>query len=260
MTSKVYLGWTRTCYTKTYFFVQRFVIQLVQNYRSSHQLLEVPNKLFYDNTLVACAENEDILPRCIQFLPNKDYPIIFHQAYGDKFQPPELEDSISLRNHDEVNIVMKYVNCLIGESKFCKSDIGIISPYRGQVDSIKQRLVKTGLNKPDRLGKLKSVNDKDRIMVGTVDIFQGEEKKIIILTTVRSLKFTQSLGFLDSRHHGHQRFNVAVTRAKCLLIVVGDARLLQKDKNWKTLIKLCQNNASFLERWSTLKIWTMHAK
>ena len=219
---------------------------MVQNYRSSHQLLEVPNKLFYDNTLVACAENEDILSRCMQFLPN-DYPMVFHQAYGDQFKPSEIEDSISLRNHDEVNIVMKYVNWLIGQSKFCKSDIGIISPYRGQVDSIKRRLVKDGLNKPDRLGKQKSV-DTDSIRVGTVDIFQGEEKKIIILTTVRSLNFTQSLGFLDSRHHGHQRFNVAVTRAKCLLIVVGDARLLKRDKHWCTLIKLCQDNASFLKR------------
>ena len=225
----------------------KFVIQLVQNYRSSPQLLKVPNELFYDNSLVACANAaEDILALCRSILPNPDFPMIFHQAYGEKTILPEMNESPSLRNHDEVNIVMKYVNLLVRELKIPKDDIGIISPYRGQIDSIKKRLVKEGLCPPDRLGQKGTATNSIRL--GTVETFQGDERKIIILSMVRSQDFTNSLGFLDSRFHGHQRFNVAVTRAKSLLIVVGDKRLLKRDKNWRTLIQYCKNNQSVLKR------------
>lgn len=159
-----------------------------------------------------------------------------------------MNESPSLRNHDEVNIVMKYVNLLVRELKIPKDDIGIISPYRGQIDSIKKRLVKEGLCPPDRLGQKGTATNSIRL--GTVETFQGDERKIIILSMVRSQDFTNSLGFLDSRFHGHQRFNVAVTRAKSLLIVVGDKRLLKRDKNWRTLIQYCKNNQSVLKRWT----------
>jgi helicase MOV-10 len=86
-----------------------------------------------------------------------------------------------------------------------------------------------------------------------VEAFQGQERRVIILSTVRSendylqhdLKY--NLGFVANE----KRFNVAVTRAKALLIVVGNPRVLATDtKNWLPLLRFCRDNGSWLgEEW-----------
>lgn len=88
---------------------------------------------------------------------------------------------------------------------------------------------------------------------GSVETFQGQERRVIIISTVRSensllqhdLKY--NLGFVANE----KRFNVAVTRAKSLLIVVGNPRVLETDtKNWLPLLRFCKSNNSWLgEDW-----------
>ena len=63
------------------------------------------------------------------------------------------------------------------------------------------------------------------IEVNTVDAYQGREKEIIIVSTVR----TQGIGFLSD----YRRMNVAITRAKSFLFVVGNSKLLCKDDHWR---------------------------
>ena len=75
--------------------------------------------------------------------------------------------------------------------------------------------------------------------------FQGQERPVIIVSTVRTLDFSENnsiendvirgLGFLRSE----KRFNVAVTRAMSLLIVIGDPHLLGADTTWRTFIEHC---------------------
>jgi len=85
-------------------------------------------------------------------------------------------------------------------------------------------------------------------------MFQGQERRCIILSTVRSESehlssdMRYSLGFVASP----KRFNVAITRAKSLLIVIGCARLLALDtKNWRPLLNYClENNAWCGEEWT----------
>ena len=113
-------------------------------------------------------------------------------------------------------------------------DIGIISPYNRQVSLIREKLVKKRLLPQPRLGQ-KNANE---IVVGSVDKFQGDEKEVIILSTVRS----EGLGFLTSS----PRFNVAVTRAKKVLIVIGNAGNLGNDRNWKALIGHGKANGGFV--------------
>jgi helicase MOV-10 len=103
-------------------------------------------------------------------------------------------------------------------------NIGIISPYRKQVAKLK-----------DACEEYKAELD---IEIGSVEQFQGKEKVVIILSTVRS--HTSDVGFLDSA----KRFNVAMTRAKCLLITVGNPETLSKDSNWKKLVDFCEANKS----------------
>ena len=66
------------------------------------------------------------------------------------------------------------------------------------------------------------------IEVNTVDAYQGREKDIIIISTVR----TQNLGFLRD----YRRMNVAITRAKHFLWVIGNQKCLKQDPNWNALI------------------------
>jgi helicase MOV-10 len=85
-------------------------------------------------------------------------------------------------------------------------DIGIISPYRKQVEKIRQ-LIKSGK---------KEIPNIENITVGSVEEFQGSERRAIIISTVRSSReylefdYSHNLGFLKNP----ERFNVAITRAQ----------------------------------------------
>lgn len=73
-----------------------------------------------------------------------------------------------------------------------------------------------------------------------MDAYQGQEKDIIIISTVR----TQSLGFLKD----YRRMNVAITRAKHFVWIIGNEKCLVKDENWSSMIKTgCQMSYSLPE-------------
>lgn len=104
-------------------------------------------------------------------------------------------------------------------------NIGVISPYKGQVN-ILQKMIEEN-------------NWEQNIEVNTVDGFQGKEKDIIFITTVRSKdSISDSIGFLKD----YRRLNVAITRAKYALIIIGDRDFLKKNKIWKRLIKFIEKN------------------
>lgn len=105
--------------------------------------------------------------------------------------------------------------------------IGVISPYKQQVLHLKVKL--------ETLCKAHNVNLKETIEVNTVDAFQGREKDIIIFNCVRansSINIQSSLGFLTDQ----RRLNVAITRPKHMLIIVGNAKTLSKSPFWHNLI------------------------
>ncbi|XP_023217489.1 putative helicase mov-10-B.1 isoform X2 [Centruroides sculpturatus] len=212
---------------------KQVLTKLLKNYRSHPSILKLPNELFYDNELQACADKTVCDLFCNwTYLPSKGFPIIFHGVISqDKREP----NSPSYFNPEEISVVMDYIEKLLestGDLNLSPKDIGIISPYRKQVDKIKNEL------------KLNA--SCDDISVGSVEEFQGQERKAIIISTVRSNsdlaknhKF--KLGFLKEP----KRFNVAVTRAKALLIIVGNPFNLSKDKNWNRLLEYCCDNQSY---------------
>jgi superfamily I DNA and/or RNA helicase len=89
--------------------------------------------------------------------------------------------------------------------------------------------------------------DLEECKVATIEEFQGDERRVIIISMVRAsqhylnhdLKF--SLGFV----HNQKRFNVAVSRAMSLLICIGDPNLLSRDKYWQQFINYCLENESY---------------
>lgn len=186
----------------------QMITKLLRNYRSHAQLLTVPSSLFYGGELLACSP--------INAQRNLPFPITF---YGVRNVHSRGEKSCSLFNKAELEVVLRYVSIL--RKSFSEDDIGIISPYRAQVRLIQERLGTT------------------KIMIGSTEEYQGQERRVIIVSTVRSNLGLDgdetnraSLGFLNNQ----KRFNVAVTRAKELLILIGDPALLSKDPNWKIML------------------------
>uniref|UniRef100_A0A8C6P2I0 RNA helicase n=1 Tax=Nothobranchius furzeri TaxID=105023 RepID=A0A8C6P2I0_NOTFU len=213
-----------------------FVTKLLRNYRSHPAILKIPNELFYDGELQACADEYACnFYRWWQYLPKQDLPLIFHGVAGEDTRE---SNSPSFFNVAEVEVLMDYVRKLLqsgrkkGLATIGPKDIGIIAPYRKQVQKIRKAL--------EQVGKEFTFTDMN---VGSVEEFQGQERRVIMVSTVRSSskymdydkKF--SLGFVKNE----KRFNVAVTRAKALLIVVGNPIVLNTDDTWKRFIQYCKD-------------------
>lgn len=141
----------------------------------------------------------------------------------------------SVYNTAEVLSVLVYVDILMNTQfkthAITQQDIGIITPFTRQQLHIKYHLA--------------AMNYKD-ITVGTVETFQGQERNVIILSTVRSKLFKhdseEHIGFLSNP----KRFNVALTRAKALTIIIGDPNILCKDERWKLLWDYCKEHNGYV--------------
>ncbi len=100
--------------------------------------------------------------------------------------------------------------------------MGVISPYRAQVQYLRHMIMKNAFFKPYR--KLVTVN--------TVDGFQGQERDVIVISLVRSNSDGQ-IGFLQDL----RRMNVAITRARMKLIILGDKATMSRHPFYYRLIK-----------------------
>jgi len=191
-------------------FDERCITKLLRNYRSHQAILELPNRMFYDDELLKCAP-EMVTHNMMgangwEHLPNRSFPVLFHGVVGEDTRE---ESSPSWFNVEEIEEVVNYVSLLINDRPRIKQEeIGIITPYAKQAQKIRLALM---------------LRTWDEVMVGSVEAFQGQERRVIIISTVRSSHEwvmsdrRHNLGFLSNP----KRFNVAITRAKALLIVVG---------------------------------------
>ncbi|KAM9147737.1 helicase MOV-10 [Pangshura tecta] len=216
----------------------QFVTKLLRNYRSHAALLEIPNQQFYDGELQECADHLISYSYCTwEELPTQGFPIIFHGVSGEDQREG---NSPSFFNTLEIEALVTYLKKLLqsqgkrGRSRISPKEIGIISPYRKQVEKIRQ-----AITKKDR--DLMNLPDIKELKVGSVEEFQGQERRVLLISTVRSCTEYLSkdedfkLGFLKNP----KRFNVAITRAKALLIIVGNPVVLSKDPHWNTFLRYC---------------------
>ncbi|XP_031573706.1 RNA helicase Mov10l1-like [Actinia tenebrosa] len=205
------------------------VTKLVNNYRSHPVLLHLPSALFYHNELRVHAD-EKMRERFGEFemLPKKGAPLVFHGVKGEDLREG---NSPSWFNPAEAVQIIRYIQGL-KKSEACSikpTDIGIISPYKKQVEKIRLLLRRVGI---------------DDVKVGSVEEFQGQERPVIIISTVRSDQsyigsdVDHSIGFLSNP----KRFNVAITRAQALLIVIGNPHVLCQDPYWCSLVQYCVMN------------------
>lgn len=203
------------------FYNPKLITKLVRNYRSHPALLTLPSQMFYENELLSCAPVD---MASFDWLPRRDIPLLFHGVRGVNRQEA---DSPSWYNPAEVYHVYRYLQLLLNNG-IDPADVGVITPYRKQVDRIRQFISNNNLNS---------------FQVGSVEEFQGQERDIIIVSTVRSSDDVPDSGKNINRYLGFlcnpKRFNVTVTRAKTLLIVIGNPHMLVHDKHWGPFVRHC---------------------
>lgn len=218
-------------------------------YRMNEKLMIFPNLEFYDNKLFSddfiknislkdlsrkslsledkkILDNKKFDSKLIQrinninsLLEDSDYPFLFLDTSLIKRNMEEhFKDSSSVHNKTEAQLIGIIVNNYL-KWGYIKEDIGVISPYMDQVEYLKNLVP---------------------VEVKTVDGFQGREKEIIIISNVRSNR-ENTVGFLKDI----RRLNVAITRSKRKLIIVGDSSTLKFDSTYNDLIDYCKVNDSF---------------
>ncbi|XP_077865005.1 3'-5' exoribonuclease HELZ2-like [Saccoglossus kowalevskii] len=212
-------------------------IRLKMQYRMHDAICEFPNSQFYDGELETA---ETVLKRS-QFKTTMDgvwpggkhVPTVFCHCVGREESLKVTTDEgseQSKKNLQEVKDVVRIAKIMSKRYSLRTSRIQILSQYRAQCHEIK--------------GELKRANCQS-IGVNSVIGFQGSEQDYIILSTVRSLPqreieerptkgwLKKNLGFVTDEH----QINVALTRARKGLIIIGNANLLRTDHNWRKLLE-----------------------
>jgi len=190
-------------------------LMLRVQYRMNRKIMEFSGRRFYGGKLIAHESVRDIVLSDILPGPGRDLlddtPIVFIDtggAHGER----QRHCSKSHENWMEAVIVGRLLDTLISAG-ISPEHIGVISPYDDQVTLIRR-------------------GAPEGVEVKTVDGFQGREKEVIILSLVRSNEEGR-IGFLRDL----RRLNVAITRARRKLYIVGDSTTLSSEETYKDLLK-----------------------
>lgn len=210
-------------------------------YRMSPHISYWPSHHFYGGRLKdGITQAERPVPKGFCW-PREDVPVAFvpcfsyEQSVGDK----------SKLNKGEASVVKRIINGFVKEG-IAPGSIGIVTPYSGQirylVDTLKDKDSTFNVGSfLDNIGIMTEDLDvealeRNTIKVHSVDGFQGREKDIIIFSAVRS-NTEGSVGFLSD----WRRMNVALTRARNGLIVIGNPTTLKNDEHWKAWLKWAED-------------------
>ena len=188
---------------------------LTTQYRMHPIISEFPSARFYNHQLTDGVSAADRPAPAGVLWPDWDHPVAFIPLDG---RERLAGDGASRDNPEEAAMVTEVVLGMLGAIELQPEDIGVVTPYNGQV-----RLIN------DLFSDLSSDPDAPlrRVEVRSVDGYQGREKEIIVLSCVRA-NDTGEVGFLRD----WRRLNVALTRARRGLVVVGHAQTLRHDETW----------------------------
>jgi predicted DNA helicase len=186
------------------------VFLLNTQYRMREAIAGFSSNYFYHDLLQTAAH-----------LTNTGAHIFFIDTAGSGFNEVHGRDGMSLQNEGELRIVQK----LIETETLDLLKTAFISPYSGQVTAAKEMLPAT-------------------IRISTIDSFQGQEKETIILSLVRS-NDDGDIGFLKD----YRRMNVAITRAKEQLFVIGDSATIGADAFYNAFLTYMEKHGTYRTVW-----------
>jgi superfamily I DNA and/or RNA helicase len=182
-------------------------------YRMRKAIADFSSRYFYQNELKT-PENQQ----------NVGTHFTFFDTAGTGFDEQSGADGVSLMNQGELDIV----NNIIETEKLDTRNLAFISPYNGQVQLAKEQL-------------------SSKIRISTIDSFQGQEKEIVILSLVRS-NTEATIGFLKD----YRRMNVALTRAKEQLFVIGDSSTIGQDPFYALFLEYLDEIGGYRSAWELM--------
>lgn len=224
-------GLSTTLFEKCVAMYPEAVTLLEEQYRMHNMIMSYSSKVFYNERLKA----HDTIAEQVLFAG--DLPLQFVDTAGCAFE--EKTEGTSLSNPEEAAFLMRHLNHYLEQlSTHYTADnfpsIGIISPYQLQIRVLKEL-------QPAYPMLAAYCN---HITINTIDSFQGQERDIVCLSLVRS-NDERSIGFLaDIR-----RMNVAMTRARRKLIVVGDGATLSRLPFYSELITYAAGHEAYHSAW-----------
>lgn len=227
-------GLSKTLFEKGIDKFPQFTSMLQVQYRMHESIMEFPSRYFYKNGLVA---HESVKHELLR--PNEQ-PIEFIDTAGIGYAEKQDPETLSRFNQEEGELLIRQIEKLVesvGASFWLEEKItlGIITPYSAQVDRLRHLVENSEI--------LQSV--QSQISINTVDGFQGQERDVIAISFVRSNEKSE-VGFLaDIR-----RTNVAITRAKRKLIMVGDSATLGAHPFYSELIEFLQLHGFYMSAYS----------
>jgi superfamily I DNA and/or RNA helicase len=190
-------------------------------YRMHKDIMAFSNSYFYKDGLMA---HESVADRGWS---SSESAVVFVDTAGCGFEEQPGSDGNSLQNQEEWSLIQKHLEA---KQMLTIGDVAVISPYRAQVSWIQNELA-----------------ELPRMTVNTIDSFQGQEEDIVYISLVRSNENSE-IGFLKD----YRRMNVAMTRAKKGLIIVGDSATLAKDAFYSSMIEMIEKKGGYLSAWEIL--------
>lgn len=202
--------------------------RLTVQYRMHNAIMQFSSEEFYDGSLTAHASVQGHL---LQDLPNlaaddlTGTPVTFIDTAGASYDEEREPDGESRLNPLEAELVIKKLGSLLAAG-LTPAAIGIIAPYSAQVRLLRERIPQA------------------EVEVDSVDGFQGREKEAVIVSLVRSNRENE-IGFLaDIR-----RMNVALTRARRKLIVIGDSATIAAHPFYQRMVNYFEAIGAYHSVW-----------
>jgi ATP-dependent RNA/DNA helicase IGHMBP2 len=207
---------------------QRISRRLMTQYRMHEAIMGFSSDEFYDGSLEAAGSVQHHLLTdmpAVTPLPLTSRPLTFIDTAGAGHDEELEPDGESRRNPGEGDIVARQVEQLI-DAGMSPRDIAVIAPYAAQVRLLRERLIIDGLE------------------IDTVDGFQGREKEAVVISLVRA-NATGEIGFLNDT----RRMNVALTRARRKLIVVGDSATIGGSAFYQRMLEYFELHDAYRTVW-----------
>lgn len=211
------------------------VVLLQEQYRMNTAIMDFPSREFYGGKLVAAPEAAHRL------LAEGEVPLQFIDTAGCGYE--ERVESAAISNPEEAAFLVRQLERLVerlaplfppGELP----SIGVVAPYRHQVEVLKELVAATPSLQLSA----------GRLNVNTIDSFQGQERDAIFISLTRS-NADSTIGFLSEL----RRMNVAMTRARKKLVVIGDSSTLSQHPFYADFIAYAQDTGGYLSAWELME-------
>lgn len=202
--------------------------RLTIQYRMHHDIMKFSSLVFYEDSLIAAPIVEGHLLKELPGVtanPLTATPIHFIDTAGASYDESLEGDGNSRYNSQEAILVVQQVQGLL-DAGLSPTEIAVISPYSAQVRLLQEQL------------------DLSEIEIDSVDGFQGREKEAVILSLVRSNPDHQ-IGFLEDV----RRMNVALTRARRKLIIIGDSATITVHPFYERMVMYLESVGAYHSVW-----------